>query len=563
MPTRPATDFDAIVIGSGVTGGWAAKELCESGLKVLMIERGRMVEHIHDYPTERTPPWQVPYRGLGDPVAAKEDFPSFVGRSAISEWNQHFFASERDHPYQTPPERPFVWYRGYQLGGKSLVWGRMCYRWSEMDFEANARDGAGVDWPIRYDDLRPWYDRVETFVGVSGSRENLPQLPDGPFQPPMALNHVEKAFKAKTEEAFPGRKVIIGRVANLTEDLEGRTRCQYRDNCSRGCSFGAYFSTQSATLPAARKTGNLTLLVDTRVVGLEFDAALNRVTGVRTTDKGGKGHGRYTSRLVFLCASTLNSVQILLQSASAAFPNGLGNSSGVLGRYLMDHAQGGVTSLIPGYLDRGYFGSRPTTFYIPRFRNLSEPSPGFVRGYGIQGKAFRANWQQRLSLPGVGSALKARLRSPGAWVLSLGPFAECLPRSSNRVTLDHKHLDPQGQPQLSIDFTWGENEKRLVADGVEECDRMAKAFGGVTLSKEATPAPPGGAAHEMGGARMGRDPRSSVLNAVNQAHDVPNLFVTDGASMSSSACQNPSLTYMALTARACAAAVSMLREGRV
>jgi len=556
-----AGQFDAIVVGSGISGGWAAKELTERGLKVLMIERGRRVEHGRDYTTEMVPPWELAYRGLGDPLDANVGARRDAG--GVDEWNQHFFVDERQHPYQTPDGRPFNWRRGYQLGGRSLVWGRQCYRWSDTDFEANARDGHGVDWPIRYADLAPWYDHVEAFAGISGSSERLPQLPDGPFQPPMPLNHVEAAFKAKIEASFPGRKVIPGRVANLTQDLNGRQRCRYRDTCSRGCSLGAYFSTQSSTLPAARKTGNLTLLTGHRVVGLDFEPATRRVTGVRVVDASGRAGATYTSRIVFLCASTLNSVQILLQSKSERFPNGLANSSGVLGQFLMDHAQGSLVAVVPGYQDRSYYGFKPNGFYIPRFRNLSEMSPGLLRGYGVQGNAFRVNWYQRLAIAGVGAPLKAKLRTLGAWVITLSPFAECLPNASNRVTLDEKRLDLQGQPQLLIDFTWGDNERALLADAVTEGQRMVSAFGGQILSKRAEPVVAGGSGHEMGGARVGRDPSSSVLNGLNQAHDAPNLFVTDGASMTSSACQNPSLTYMALTARACDAAMSMLKESKI
>ncbi len=559
-----ANSFDAIVVGSGITGGWAAKELTERGLKVLMIERGPMVEHQADYNTETLAPWELPFRGMGDPVKMKRDHPPRSSRGFADEWNEHFFAKDWENPFQTPEGRPFSWVRGYQLGGKSLIWGRQSYRWSDHDFEANKRDGHGIDWPIRYADLAPWYDHVEEFAGISGSHEGLDQLPDGKFQPPMALNHVEKAFKAKLEADFPGRKLIIGRTANMTEDKEGRTRCQYRNICSRGCSYGAYFSTQASTLPAAQKTGNLTLLTDRRVTAIDYDPKTKRATGIRAINAKTKAGETYTAKIIFVCAAALNSLQLLLLSRSEANPNGFGNSSGMLGKGIMDHAMGFIAATLPGYTDRTSFGRRPTGFYIPRFRNITEPKEGLFRGYGFQGYATRSGWHSGLSRPGIGAALKEDLRHEGGWNLLLAPFSECLPRDDNQVTLDATHLDPWGLPQLRIDVTWGDNERNLVKDGVTEGQRMIESFGGkVTMKVDEPTTSPGGAIHEMGGARMGHDPKTSVLNKHNQMHDVSNVFITDGAAMSSSACQNPSLTYMALTARACDAAVSMLKEHKI
>ena len=551
--------FDAIVVGSGITGGWAAKELTERGLKVAMIERGRLVEHQSGYTTETMAPWQLPFRGIGDPEEMKRDFPLQGTSGFINEWNQHFFANERENPYQTADGKPFVWIRGYQLGGKSLIWGRQSYRWSDHDFEANKRDGHGVDWPIRYADLAPWYDHVETFAGISGNADGLEQLPDGQFQPPMAMNHVEKAFKARIESQFPTRRVIMGRTANLTLDKENRTRCQYRNICSRGCSYGGYFSTQSSTLPAATATGNLTVITDTRVVGVDFDPKTHRATGVRTIGANGQG-GSYQARVIFLCAGALNSVELLLLSRNEAAPKGLGGSSGALGKGVMDHAMGFVMASVPGYLDRDYYGFTPNGIYIPRFRNITEPSADMVRGYGIQGAASRQGWMAAAGHAGVGEAFKNAQRQRGPWTFFLGPFAECLPRDENHVSLDEAHPDPQGLPQLKIDVGWSDNERRLVKDGVAECERMLEAFGATVTLKMADPPPPGRAIHEMGGARMGRDPATSVLGRFNQVHDAPNVFVTDGAAMASTACQNPSLTYMALTARACDAAVGMMKE---
>ncbi len=558
--------FDAIVIGSGITGGWAAKELTEKGLKVLMIERGQMVEHQTGYTTETLAPWELPFRGMGDPTVNARDYPQRSTAGFSNEWNQHFFAKDTENPFQTAEGKPFTWVRGYQLGGKSLIWGRLCFRWSDYDFGANKRDGHGVDWPIRYADLAPWYDHVEEFAGISGSIEGLPQLPDGKFQAPMELNHVEKAFKSKLEAQYPGRKLIIGRTANMTEAKEdqGRSACQYRGICSRGCSYGAYFSTQSSTLPAAQKTGNLTVLTDRRVVAIDYDPKTKRATGIRAINAHTKAGETYNAKVIFTCAAALNSLQLLLLSRSEAFPAGLGNSSGALGKGVMDHVMGIVYAAVPGYTDRTYFGNRPNGFYIPRFRNITEPREEMLRGYAFQGAASRGGWQRGGSTPGVGKKLKGDLRHQDGWTLALTPFAECLPSDTNQVTLDETHLDPWGLAQLKVDVSWGENEHALLRDAVAEGQRMVESFGGKVLFKSELPFnQPGGAIHEMGGARMGHDPKTSVLNKYNQMHDVPNVFVTDGAAMSSSACQNPSLTYMALTARACNSAVSMLKEHHV
>ena len=560
---RRKNTYDAIVVGSGITGGWAAKELTERGLKVLMIERGRKVEHQADYENETKAPWDLPYRGVGDPQVMK-DYANSVPFS--NEWNYQFFVNDTANPYQTPKEAPFDWVRGYQQGGKSLIWGRQCYRWSDLDFGANKRDGNGHDWPIRYADIAPWYDHVESFVGVSGSTEGLSQLPDGKFQPPMALNHLEKVFKAKIEADHPGRKLIIGRTANMTQDKPelGRTRCQYRNICSRGCSYGAYFSTQSATLPAAVATGRLTVINDSRVVGVDYDPATKRATGVRIVNETTKATATHKARIIFLCAGTLNTVQLLLLSRSESFKNGLGNNRDRLGRGIMDHAMAFVAATVPGHLDREYFGWRPTGFYIPRFRNATEPKEGMLRGYGIQGAAVRAGWQRGLGAGGIGKELKDELRQMGGWSVLLVPFAECLPRDTNRATLDETGTDKVGLPQLHIDMRWSDNELALVRDGAAEGAAMLEAMGGKIVYRFDKPSKaPGGAIHEMGGAAMGNDPESAVINAFSQMHDVANVFVTDGAAMASSACQNPSLTYMALTARACANAVSMLKEGKL
>jgi choline dehydrogenase-like flavoprotein len=553
--------FDAIVVGSGITGGWAAKELTEKGLKVLMIERGRLIEHGH-YSTETKAPWEMPFRGFGDPATIDRD--QHVQRQVrgFDEWTQSHFVNDREHPYSTAPGQPFNWFRGYQLGGRSLMWGRQSYRWSDLDFGANRRDGQGVDWPVRYKDLAPWYDHVESFIGVSGSREGLSQLPDGQFQPAMALNVVEAEAKRRIESAYGDRKLIIGRVANLTEPKIGRAPCQYRSICARGCSYGAYFSTQSSTLPAARATGNLTLVTDQVVSRVVYDPSSKRVTGVRTWDTKARRGITYSAKMVFLCAGSFNSVAVLLRSTSEQFPHGLANSSGVLGHYIMDHANTlSAMGSIPGYQGHTYFGNRPTGIVIPRFRNVTTPDARFLRGYSFQGGAFQRGWPRGEAVAGVGKEFKKQLRAPGPWQFALVGFGECLPRAANRISLHPTAKDSSGMAQLHIEFSFGANEKALLADAAEEAKRMLALMGGTTELSLAQPGIPGTSIHEMGGARMGHDPATSVLNAHNQAHDVPNLFVTDGACMSSSACQNPSLTYMAFTARAAEFAGNALKSG--
>jgi choline dehydrogenase-like flavoprotein len=556
------TQFDAIVIGSGITGGWAAKELTEKGLKVLMIERGRHIEHGRDYTTETKAPWDLPYRGFGDASVIQRDYQVQSQGRSFDEWTQQHFVNDRENPYATDGATPFTWIRGYQLGGKSLIWGRQSYRWSDLDFSANQRDGHGIDWPLRYRDLAPWYDHVESFIGVSGSKEGLAQLPDGQFQPPMALNVVERDAKRRIEAELPDRKLIIGRVANLTQPKQGRAPCQYRNICARGCSYGAYFSTQSSTLPAARATGNLTLITDQIVERIDYDPASRRATGVRALDtRSGQG-ATYSAKLVFLCAGAFNSVGVLMRSTSEAFPNGLGNSSDVLGRYIMDHANTlAAMGSVPGFEAHTSFGNRPTGIIVPRFRNVTQADPRFLRGYSYQGGAFQRGWPRGEQGAGLGTQFKQNLRAPGPWQFALVAFAECLPRADNRITLHPTARDAGGLPQLRIQMSFGTNEKALLEDAAREAKKMIAIMGGTTTLSFSQPGTPGTSIHEMGGARMGHDPASSVVNGHNQAHRVRNLFVTDGSSMSSSACQNPSLTYMALTARAVDYAVLNLQNG--
>jgi choline dehydrogenase-like flavoprotein len=486
-----------------------------------------------------------------------------LGRG-FDEWTYKFFVNDRENPYQTSGSEPFQWRRGYQLGGRSLTWGRQCYRWSDLDFSANREDGHGVDWPIRYADLAPWYDHVETFIGVSGSREGLPQLPDGTFLPAMELNVVEKHLKGVVESRWPDRRVIIGRAAHLTVEKGDRAPCQYRGICARGCSYGAYFSTQSSTLPAAQATGNLTLLTDALVERIETGPKTRRATGIVAIDAKSGARTRYAARVVFLCASTINSVAVLLRSRSEAHPHGLANSSGVLGHYLMDHAQTmSAFAKVNGFNDRTYFGNRPNNFIVPRYRNVTAKTEGMLRGYSYQSLAARHGWSAGQIQPGLGAAFKQRLHGPGDWFIAMGAFAECLPRAENRITLDEAHTDPMGLPQIRIAFSHGPNERALLEDARKEAIAMVEAMGATVVSASGEPGLGGTSVHEMGGARMGWDPNTSVLNRYNQAHDVPNLFVTDGAAMGSTACQNPSLTYMALTARACDTAVSMMKEGKI
>jgi len=564
--------YDAIVIGSGITGGWAAKELTEKGLETLVIERGRNVEHRKDYITEHKPGWEFPLRNARLAVGTQgaEQYPIQARTGQFHESVKHFFIKDHRNPYVE--DKPFTWIQGDQVGGKSLIWGRQVYRWSDLDFEANLRDGHGVDWPIRYADVAPWYSYVERFIGVSGEKLGLPQLPDGEFQPPMEMNAGEKFVKVGLERAFPDRRLTIGRVAILTQALNGRLPCHYCGPCERGCSTGSYFSSQASTLPAARATGRLTIVPDSVVHSLIYDAAKHRVTGVRVVDTTTKHTREYSGRLVFLCASSLATARVLLNSKSPTFPNGLANSSGVLGHYLMDHHfRVGASGAIEGLLDRYYQGNRPNGIYIPRFRNLGDDASrraDYVRGFGYQGGAGRQAWARGAGEPGFGVALKRKLHDPGRWSMGMTAFGECLPREDNYAALSDQ-TDEFGIPVLRIHCTWGDNELAMRKDMAASAAEMLEAAGVKDVRtydanrEGGLGAEPGLGIHEMGTARMGRDPKTSVLNAHNQAHDVPNLFVTDGACMASSSCVNPSITYMALTARACDYAVAESKRGNL
>ncbi|MDH3255337.1 MAG: GMC family oxidoreductase, partial [Acidobacteriota bacterium] len=532
--------YDAIVVGSGITGGWAAKELTEGGLKTLLLERGRPVEHGFDYVGEHVAPWELPFRGQGDRRLYEKQYPVQSQCYAFGEDTRHFFVNDSENPYANDEDKPYSWIRGYQLGGRSIMWARHSYRWSDLDFEANARDGFGVDWPIRYADLAPWYDHVESFAGISGQAEGIPQLPDGKFLPPMEMNCVERAAREKIVSAFPDRLMTIGRVAVLTKPLGGREACHYCGPCHRGCSTGSYFCSLSSTLPAAQATGNLTVRTHSIVHGVVFDEETDRATGVRIVDAVSKKPLEFRAKLVFLCASTLGSTHILLNSKTARFPTGLGNSSGALGHYLMDHTYAaGATAEMPGFEDRYYSGYRPNGVYLPRFRNVRGQEQEFLRGYGFQGGASREGWDRGLWAPGLGAELKQRLRKPGAWRMSFGGFGECLPRYENYVDLDPERVDDWGIPLLRIHHVWSDNEDAIRDDIRQTATELLEAAGGRDIRAYDRKSPPGLCIHEMGTARMGRDPKTSVLNAWCQSHDVPNLFVTDGAAMASSACQNP------------------------
>lgn len=552
--------FDAIVIGSGISGGWAAKELCEKGLKTLVLERGRMVKHVDDYPTMNLDPWDMPGRGAQTPEDAAQQH---VQRRSgfVDATNAHFFVNDAAHPYSEVQR--FDWIRGYQVGGRSLIWGRQCYRWSDLDFTANARDGVAVDWPIRYADVEPWYDYVERFVGISGEKLGLAHLPDGQFLKPMELNCLERHAKDRIETTFPGRHLTIGRVAHLTEPLNGRGTCQYRNRCGRGCPFGAYFSSNAVTLPAAEATGNLTLRPDAIVTTLVYDDTSRRVTGVRVMDANTRETTEYTAKIVFCNASTVGTTALLLNSTSARFPNGLGNDSGELGHNMMDHHYFvGAMGSYDGFADEYYKGRRPNGVYIPRYRNLGSRREGdYLRGYGYQGGAGRGGPLDAANAPAFGAAFKDGLFQPGGWGMMLNGFGEILPDHRNVMTLDRERVDQWGQPTVSFNCGFVQNDlnmrKHMQADAAE----MLEAAGIKNIATFDYIGGMGKGVHEMGTARMGRDAKTSVLNARNQVHGVPNLFVTDGSCMTSASCVNPSLTYMALTARACAFAVDELRKG--
>jgi choline dehydrogenase-like flavoprotein len=554
--------YDAIVIGSGVSGGWAAKELTEKGLKVIMLERGRNVEHVKDYVNATKNMWDFPHRG-GRTQQMIQDYPVLKRDYPLNETNLEFWANEKENPY-TEIKR-FDWFRGYQVGGRSLLWGRQCYRWSDLDFEANAKDGIAVDWPIRYKDIEPWYDYVERFAGISGSKENLPHLPDSQFLPPMEMNCVEKEVAVRIKKHYNNqRTMIIGRVANITEPLPGRTNCQYRNKCWLGCPFGAYFSTQSSTLPAAMKTGNLTLRPWSIVTRILYDKDKKRATGVEIIDAQDNKTYTYQAKIVFVNASALNSAWVLMNSATDVWPGGLGSSSGELGHNVMDHHLGvGASGSMDGFDDKYYYGRRANGIYIPRYRNYAGDKRDYLRGFGYQGSASREGWSRDVAELQIGGDFKDALSEPGGWVMGIGGFGEILPYHENKITLDKNKKDKWGLPVLAFDAEWKENERKMRIDMMNDAVEMLEAAGVKNVKPRNGDGTIGRGIHEMGTARMGKDPKTSVLNANNQVWDAPNVFVTDGACMTSASCVNPSLTYMALTARAADFAVKELKKRNI
>jgi choline dehydrogenase-like flavoprotein len=554
--------YDAIVIGSGVSGGWAAKELTEKGLKVLMLDRGRNLEHISGYETATKAPWELEHRGritaqerLEHPIL-KRDYP-------YGEDNKTYWFRDIDAPYAET--KRFDWFRPNIVGGKSIMWGRQSYRWAPLDFESNQKDGHGNDWPIRYDDLKSWYDYVEGFAGISGENlGNYPSYPDGNLLPGMELNVVEKQARKAIEARFPNRRMTIGRVANLSQNHQGRSACQYRSLCHRGCPFSAYFSTQSSTLPAANATGRLTVRPNSIVNSIVYDAKKGKAKGVIVIDSETNARHEFNAKIIFVCASAIGSTWVLMNSISPQFPNGLGNSSGVLGHYMMDHHfRTGANGSWEGDMDKYVFGKRPNGFYIPRYRNVGNDKREYSRGFGYQGGASRAGWTRVVAEMGFGADMKEMATEPGAWGIGMTGFGECLPYFENHIRLNSAVKDKWGQPTLTFDVEFKDNEMKMRKDMANDAAEMLEAAGFKNVKTYDAGSFPGMAIHEMGTARMGHTVKDSILNKWNQVHECKNVFVTDGASMASSSCVNPSLTYMALTARAADYAVRELKAGNL
>ena len=559
-------EYDAIVVGTGISGGWAAKELCEKGLKTLVLERGRMIKHVEDYHTAYLDPWDLPNGGAASKETRERKPKQHRTGYVTREERQHFFVDDLKHPYNE--DRRFDWIRGYHVGGRSLTWGRHSYRLSDIDFGANKKDGIAVDWPIRYKDIAPWYSKVEEYIGVCGEKLGLAQLPDGEFLKPMNMNCVEEQLKEKVAEKLNGRIVTPGRVAHITEGTKpglGRSTCQYRNRCMRGCPFGAYFSSNSSTLPAAEATGNMTLRPNSIVHEVIYDEQLGKATGVKVIDAETKETHIYNAKIIFLCASAIASASILLQSKSERFPNGLGNDSRELGHNIMDHHfKVGANAKAEGYNDKYYKGRRPGGIYIPRFRNLGgdSDSKDFIRGYGYQGGASRNSLSELVAELNYGAELKEEILKPGAWVVGINAFGETLPDHSNRMYLDYDKKDEWGLPTVTFDADFGENELAMRKDMQEQAVKMLEAAGfkDVVGYDDIKGRAMGLGIHEMGTARMGHDPKTSVLNKNNQVHTCKNVYVTDGSFMTSAGCQNPSLTYMAFTARAANHAAEELKK---
>jgi choline dehydrogenase-like flavoprotein len=558
-----ANTYDAIVIGSGISGGWAAKELTEKGMKTIMLERGRNFEHVKDYKTAQWNPWDFPHRGKTT-EAQRKAYPVIHRGWAANEAVMDYWANEQDCPYTEI--KPFTWWRSYQLGGRSILWGRQSYRWSDFDFEANAKDGIAIDWPIRYKEIAPWYDYVEKFAGISGSLEGLPQLPDGQYLPPIPLNCVEKEVATRLKKQYNNeRHLFIGRVANITQPIQSRTNCQFRNRCWEGCPFGGYFSTQSSTLPAAMATGKLAVRPFSIVTRILYDKNTQKATGVEVLDAENNQTYIYHAKIVFINASALNSAWILMNSATDIWPDGLGSSSGELGHNIMDHHYNcGASGIMPGFESTYYDGGRrPTGFYIPRFANLFSDKRNYLRGFGYQGSASREGWSREVAELNIGAAFKEALTEPGTWTIGATAFGEILPYHDNKITLDSNKKDKWGLPILAMDAEIKDNEKDMRRDMVREMAEMLTAVGATHVSTWDNGHAMGHGIHEMGTARMGNDPKSAVLNKYNQVWDAKNVFVTDGSFMVSSACVNPSLTYMAFTARAVDHGVNELKKKNI
>jgi len=561
-----ANTFDAIVIGSGISGGWAAKELCEHGIKTLVLERGRNVQHLLDYPTMMKDPWDFPHRNQLTQKIIEEN-PVVSKCYAFREDAMHFFVKDKEHPYVQ--EKPFDWIRGYQVGGKSLIWARQTQRWSKYDFEGPARDGFAVDWPIRYDDLAPWYSHVEKFVGISGNKDGLDTLPDGEFLPPWEMNAVEKDVQKSIMNHYKDRNVIIGRCAHLTKPnnihlQQGRGQCESRNLCQRGCPFGGYFSSNSSTLPWAAKTGNLTLRPDSVVHSIIYDTSKNKATGVRVIDAHTKEVTEFFAKVIFVNAAALNTNLILLNSTSSRFPDGLGNDNGLLGKYVaFQNYRGTLSADVDGFLDSYYYGRRPCAGMMPNFRNLHKQETDFLRGYMVFFSAYRGNWGHSVNGDKMGEAFKMDKTEPGNWGISMMMQGETIPKETNRVALSKDRKDDWGMPLLSISVDYDENDEKSLKDFLNEGAEMLNKAGCKNISTHDSKQAPGLDIHEVGGVRMGKDSKTSLLNKWNQMHNCPNVFVTDGACMTSTGTQNPSITFMALTARAANYAVDELKKGNL
>ncbi len=566
MQKKETNTFDAIVIGSGISGSWAAKELCEKGLKTLVLERGRDVKHIGDYPTAFSNPWDFPHRGR-ETRKMREENPVVSKCYAFEEATEHFFVKDTEHPYIQ--EKPFDWVRGYQVGGKSLIWARQTQRWSKYEFENPARDGYGIEWPIGYEDLADWYSYVEEFVGISGNKDGLETLPDSEFLPPWEMNVVEKEMAEQIMDNYEGRHVIIGRCAHLTEPKEihkaqGRGQCQARNLCYRGCPYGAYFSANASTLPRAEQTGNLTLQSDSVVQSIIYDGEKQKAVGVKVINRLTKEIRYYYSKIIFLNASTINTNLILLNSKSERFPNGLGNDNGLLGKYLGFHNyRGSLTATRPGHFDSYYFGRRPTAIMMPNFRNVKQQDTNFKGGYMTFYTASRSSWNRAVEGEQIGVAFKEKISQPGGWTVYMMMQGETIPKATNHIRLSDEAIDDWGMPQAIISVDYDENDDKLLADFLEQGEAMLKAAGCENIKRNDNHQAPGLDIHEVGGVRMGKDPKTSLLNEWNQLHECPNVFVTDGACMTTTGVQNPSLTFMALTARAANFAAKEIEAGRL